>query len=115
VRSLHWSPDDSKLISAGSDGAVYCWSLQTFKRENENIIKSCAYTSAVCSPDGRVVYAVGSDRTLKEITDSQVTREIETNIVLNQVALSHSGRMLFVGSYYFPVALMDKCVLTEFL
>jgi WD40 repeat protein len=83
VRSIHWSSDDSKLVSAGVDGAVYDWGLKdlalassgvpgagpgpnnSFKREGENILKSCSYTNAVATPDGKAIYAVGSDKTLK--------------------------------------------------
>ncbi|KAI9344641.1 quinon protein alcohol dehydrogenase-like superfamily [Obelidium mucronatum] len=117
VRSIHWSPDDGKIITAGMDGAIYDWALKDMgtgataggaaggagggggiKREGESILKSCSYTCAVASPDGKSIYAVGSDKTLKEIVDSQIVREIESDSVLIQVALSHSGRMMFVGT-----------------
>ncbi|KAJ3190576.1 Cilia- and flagella-associated protein 57 [Irineochytrium annulatum] len=106
VRSLSWSPDDSKIVSAGMDGAIYDWSLRDLsgsngsgvKREGESILKSCSYTSAVATPDGKAIFAVGSDKTLKEIIDSQIARELESDSVLTQVVLSHSGRMMFVGT-----------------
>ncbi|KAJ3228464.1 Cilia- and flagella-associated protein 57 [Clydaea vesicula] len=119
VRSLFWSFDDSKIISSGMDGAIYDWGLKdlatastsvpgvnggggsAFKREGENILKSCSYTCAVSSPDGKSIYAVGSDKSLKvlkEIVDSQIVREIESDVVLTQVVLSHSGKMMFLGS-----------------
>ncbi len=65
VRSLSWSNNDSYLVSCGSDGAVYCWSIGSQKRENENILKGCSYSSAVCTPDHKAMYAVGNDRVLK--------------------------------------------------
>lgn len=65
IKSLAWSADDSKLITSGSDGAVYTWSSETLKRENEFVLKGCGFTSAVCSANGNSAYAVGSDRTLK--------------------------------------------------
>ena len=65
IRSLTWSKDDTFLVSCGTDGAVYCWSMDTLKRENENIIKGCSYTSAVCTSDGFTAFAVGSDQTLR--------------------------------------------------
>ena len=37
---------------------------------SENVLKSCAYTCAVCTPDARTIYAVGSDHKLKETSDS---------------------------------------------
>jgi WD40 repeat protein len=110
VRSLSWSNDDSHLISCGSDGAVYCWSISTLKRENENILKGCSYSSAVCTPDLKSMFAVGNDRYLKvnlwwlfylhqEIRDSQVTREISSDVMFTQVAVSWNNSMLFVGAY----------------
>lgn len=72
IRSLVWNSDDSKLISAGTDGAVYEWNLSTGKRETECVLKSCSYNSVSVSPDGKVIFAVGSDQTLKEIADSLV-------------------------------------------
>eukprot|EP00741_Cyanophora_paradoxa_P020094 tig00021234_g19395.t1 len=111
VRSVHWSPDDSRLISAGMDGAVYEWKLKDFKREGENVLKSCNYTCVVGTPDGRSILAVGSDRKLKEISgDSIINKEYDTGPALTQIVLSHSGRMFFAGSeigtirsYKFPL------------
>lgn len=54
------------------DGAVYEWNVYNYKREGESVLKSCSYTSVSVSADGRTTFAVGSDRTLKEICDSQV-------------------------------------------
>ena len=73
VRSIVWSQDDGKIISCGVDGAVYEWSVYTSKREGESVLKTCSYTCAAVSPDGSTTFAVGSDKTLKEISDSQVS------------------------------------------
>ena len=54
------------------DGAVYEWNVYTGKRDGESVLKSCSYTGVAVSPDGRTSYAVGSDKSLKEICDSQV-------------------------------------------
>ncbi|KAI8585396.1 WD40-repeat-containing domain protein [Geranomyces variabilis] len=109
VRSLFWTQDDSRIVSAGMDGAIYDWALRDLsgsagsgggiKREGESILKSCNYTCAIATADGRSIFAVGSDKTLKEITDSQIVRELESNVVLTQVILSQSGRMMFVGTF----------------
>ncbi|XP_071508423.1 cilia- and flagella-associated protein 57-like [Diadema antillarum] len=99
VRSVVWSSDDSKIISCGMDGAVYEWNAFSGKREGESVLKSCSYTSVTTTPDGKVTFAVGSDRTLKEISDSQILREVDSNeTTLSQVVMSHSGRMLFAGT-----------------
>ncbi|XP_076813301.1 cilia- and flagella-associated protein 57-like [Clavelina lepadiformis] len=99
VRSIAWSADDSKLISSGMDGAVYEWSAAQAKRVNEVVLKTCAYSGVTVSPNGKHTYAVGSDKSLKEITESQIMRTVDSNgITLTQVAMSHSGRMLFCGT-----------------
>lgn len=67
VKSLFWNSDDSGLISAGMDGAVYQWDLEDAKREGEFVQKGVLYSSALCNHDGNIVYAAGSDRFLKEI------------------------------------------------
>ena len=110
VKSIYWTQDDTKLISAGMDGAVYEWQVKETKRTSENVLKSCAYTCAVCTPDARTIYAVGSDHKLKEISDSTINRDFDTGCQVNQIVLSHSGRMLFAGtelgtirSYKFPL------------
>ena len=99
VRSLCWSADDSMLVSCGMDGAAYEWSLKDFKRVGESVLKSCNYTSVVCTPDGKSSFAVGTDKKIKEISESNIAKEHEAGgQLLTQVVLSHSGRMLFTGA-----------------
>jgi len=99
VRSVCWSADDTTLVSCGMDGAAYEWSLKDFKRGGEYVLKSCNFTSAVCTPEGKTTFAVGSDKKIKEIADSSIVREHPAqNTLLTQVVLSHSGRMLFTGA-----------------
>lgn len=111
VRSVCWSTDDTKIVSAGLDGAVYEWKLKDFKREKENVLKGCNYTCVVSTPDSRNIYAVGSDKKLKEFDETnQISKEFPTGSVLTQVVLPASGRTLFaaselgtVRSYKFPL------------
>jgi len=72
VKSLVWSADDSKIVSCGLDGAVYEWESYTGKRVGESVLKSCQYTGVAVTPDSKTTFAVGSDKSLKEISDSQV-------------------------------------------
>ncbi|XP_013398082.1 cilia- and flagella-associated protein 57 [Lingula anatina] len=111
IRSVIWTADDNKLISCGMDGAVYEWDTFTGKRVGENVLKSCSYSSVAVTPDGKTTLAVGTDHTLKEISDSSILREVPAeDTTLNTVGMSHSGRMLFAGtntgtlrSYKFPL------------
>ena len=73
VRSVVWSADDSKIVSCGMDGAVYEWDAYSGKRIGESVLKSCSYSGVTITPDGKNTYAVGSDKTIKEINDSQVS------------------------------------------
>ena len=67
-----WSPDDTRLVSSGLDGAVYEWDTMTGKRLSENIMKGCGYTGVTISPDGKQLFATGNDRMMKELLESQV-------------------------------------------
>ena len=102
VKSIYWTQDDRCVISAGMDGAVYEWQLKDFKRTSENVLKSCSYTCAVCTSDARSIFAVGSDRKMKEISDSNVTKEISdaNSVQINQIVLSHSGRQRAASSMH---------------
>lgn len=100
VRCLYWNADDSGLISAGMDGAVYQWDLDEAKREAEFVQKGVPYYSALCNREGTAIYAVGNDKMLKEIEfpSSQLTKEFLCDSVLGQLVLSNSQRMLFGAS-----------------
>ncbi|KAJ8306471.1 hypothetical protein KUTeg_017016 [Tegillarca granosa] len=99
VKSVVWTSDDSKIISAGMDGAVYEWDAFTGKRGAESVDKKCSYTGVAVTPDGKNTFAVGSDKSLREISDSMILREVKAgDMTLSSVCLSHSGRMLFSGT-----------------
>lgn len=71
---IEWSLDDSRVVSCGVDGAVYEWNTQSGKRESESVLKSCSYTGVAFSSDCKTILAVGTDLTLKEIQDCQVSK-----------------------------------------
>ena len=52
------------------------WDTQTGARLGENVLKTCAYSSVAVSPDGADIFAVGSDKTLKQIHDSAIVNEV---------------------------------------
>ncbi|KAJ8011195.1 hypothetical protein DPEC_G00055650 [Dallia pectoralis] len=99
VRSVAWSADDSRLVSCGTDGAVYEWNTLNSKRESENVLKSCSYSGVAISSDGKAIFAVGTDCTLKEIQDCQILREVAADdVAYTSIAVSRSGRVLFAGT-----------------
>ncbi|XP_076149428.1 cilia- and flagella-associated protein 57-like [Alosa pseudoharengus] len=99
VRSVVWSMDDSRLVSCGMDGAVYEWNTLSSKRESESVLKSCSYNSVAISADGKTIFAVGTDRTLKEIQDCQVLREMcADEVTYTAITMTRSGRAIFTGT-----------------
>lgn len=87
------------LFSAGLDGAVYEWDVREGKRVSESVLKTCSYSSVICDPAGsKSVFAVGSDKKLKEICDSQINKDIDCDVCLTQLSISVSGRLLFAGT-----------------
>ena len=97
---------------------MYEWDLSTFARASECVLKSCNYTSAVLSPDNEAVFAVGSDRTLKEIRGGEVAleakagNEVVPDAVLTQLVLGANGRILIAGTGH-GVVRSYKLPLTE--
>jgi WD40 repeat protein len=105
VRSVAWNIDDTRITTCGLDGAVYVWDSQTLDRVGENVLKSCGYQCVAPSPDGKNIFAVGSDKTLKQIRDNMIVEDIPSinkyspvETTLTQVVVSSSGRMLLAAT-----------------
>ncbi|KAM9379148.1 cilia- and flagella-associated protein 57 [Phaethornis superciliosus] len=99
IHAIKWSTDDAKFFSCDTHGAVYEWNLLTGERQSECLLKSCIYSSIALSSDAKIIFAVGSDQTLKEISESSIQHEVPAfDVVYTAVAVSHSGHMVFVGT-----------------
>lgn len=105
IRSIVWSLNDLKLTSCGNDGAVYEWDVEQGTRVGENVLKSCSYNCVACTPDASTIFAVGSDKSLKEISQNAIVKEQPTanklhqkDVMLTQVAMSQSGRLLLAAT-----------------
>ncbi|XP_028939823.1 cilia- and flagella-associated protein 57, partial [Antrostomus carolinensis] len=99
IHAVKWSTDDAKFVSCDTNGAVYEWNLLTGKRDSECVLKSCIYSSIALSSDAKIIFAVGSDQTLKEISESSIQHEVPAfGVVYTAVTVSHSGHMVFVGT-----------------
>ena len=64
------------------------------------VMQGCSYSCVVATPDSRALYAVGSDRKLKELEDTagtgtQITKEVDTGCELTSIALP-TGAFLHV-------------------
>ena len=104
VKALTWNEDDTNFVSAGMDGAVYEWRLNSRNsgtHPQENHQKGVVYSSLILaensSGEGKSIYAVGNDKLLKEFIESNETRRLDTGAMLSQLCLSNSGKILFAG------------------
>ncbi|KAM6343173.1 cilia- and flagella-associated protein 57 [Alca torda] len=99
IHAVKWSTDDAEFFSCDTHGAVYEWNLLTGKRKSECVLKSCMYSSIALSSDAKIIFAVGSDETIKEISESSIQHEVSAfGVVYTAIAVSHSGHMVFVGT-----------------
>ena len=67
VTSITWSKDDQYLVSCAEDGSLYQWDVVEGKRIYETVNKQCSF-SDVSMGSGQV-YAVGSDKTIKQFQE----------------------------------------------
>lgn len=92
ISAITWSADDTRVLSAGRDGAVYEWRVSDGKRDKEHVQKGCQYGAVAASPDNAVMLVAGSDCALKKVEDvaagAQVAQEIEAGVILTHLHLS---------------------------
>lgn len=123
VRSLWWSTDDTVMMTAGVDGAVYEWRVMDGRRERDFVQKGWAYTCATGTsaaaaaaataastgaPAGSwptVVFVAATDRKLRVLEDSasgglQLAQEVEAGAVVTKLLAPSTagGRLLFAAT-----------------
>ena len=59
----------------------------------------------VATPDSKALYVVGSDKKLKELeevggTGTQVTKELDTGVLVNSIALPTGGPAVHAGPQF---------------
>eukprot|EP00771_Trimastix_marina_P000439 gnl/Trimastix_PCT/1458.p1 GENE.gnl/Trimastix_PCT/1458~~gnl/Trimastix_PCT/1458.p1 ORF type:complete len:1226 (+),score=374.41 gnl/Trimastix_PCT/1458:396-3680(+) len=102
VTALCWSPDDHRIISASSDGAVYEWPLGRLSlsgvvtRSHEVMTKTCHYHACALNDDGSSAFAVGSDAVIREVQQSEITNDLRVDLRITCLVCSKS--FLFAGS-----------------
>ncbi len=103
IKSITWSGDDSVLASCSADGNIYEFAvLQDGGRRisdwnNKGTSFSCVLlNNGSTAPVGgnmskNLLYAVDSDRMIKELRSSQLSSYVETGLTLGQICLSSSS------------------------
>ncbi|XP_016840844.1 cilia- and flagella-associated protein 57 [Nasonia vitripennis] len=74
IRGITWSQDDARLVSIGSEGAVYEWDMNTGLRSAEVVLKGMTLNGIVLSADGVTAYCISSDNRIHEIKENTVIR-----------------------------------------
>eukprot|EP00727_Mastigamoeba_balamuthi_P004306 m51a1_g13873 hypothetical protein (1264) ;mRNA; f:630439-634590 len=105
IRSIWFSSDDTRIVSAAADGAIYLWDVMRLRRLQDSVVMRTVQFGAVCcSADASIVYAAGSDRTLKEFVEWQVKAEFSADSAVTALAISHAvpgasgSQLLFAGT-----------------
>jgi WD40 repeat protein len=126
VRSVAWTADDSMLVSTGMDGAVYEYNvLRAIRAGNDFVLKGTGFSCVIVYTDpstgGNTMYAVGNDKSLREVCNGQEQRKVEAGTTLGQIVLSNSAKALFaavaepdapaaIRCYKFPFTNDGQCV-----
>lgn len=97
IKSLVWSKDDRFLASCGQEGMTYIWRVADGARLYEFNSRGPAMSNVAVMDDNKTVLGVGNDKTLKKMTDNFV-ESIDTHTIFNQLALTHSNKLLFTGA-----------------
>ena len=71
---MRWSSDDSRITTAGADGAVYEWRLRDSRREREMVHKGCVYNTVTMTEDSGCIFATGSDGRIRQIDQAHVVK-----------------------------------------
>jgi hypothetical protein len=72
VRLLFWTQRDKKLLSCGTEGALYEWDISSGKRVGEIVTKGYTFSSAAATTDGNASFGTGSDGRIVHFTGSTV-------------------------------------------
>jgi len=98
VKCIDWFEDDTGFVSGGWDGSILVCSLKDNKAPLYRFnVKSLQFNSVVKVPEVDMVYAVGNDKTIKQITKGELTLNYESGVKFNELALYYGGRAIFAG------------------
>ncbi|KOB73579.1 WD repeat-containing protein 65 [Operophtera brumata] len=120
ISCLAWSANDLVLVSCGTEGAVYEWSMSTGQRIGEVILKTNQFSACAVNSYGKTTYGVGSDGEVKEIGSNTIRRNLGLiGCALDTIVLSRSDMMLFItggdgGVTTVQLPLLDKAIFNEF-
>lgn len=106
VKALVWDNNDTMLISAGADGAIYEWDIRAASRDDErarcreHVHKGNVYTSLTVIRHTGGIIACSSDSKITELdSDFKTVREFSSDDVdVTHVAYGASSHTLFAAT-----------------
>lgn len=102
IKSISWSHDDKKLISAGADGVVYTWSMETFARLDENVNKGFSYTNVLYNHSGTDIILSSIEGTLRHLVNGNLVSDISVSneMFVTSVSLFYINLITNLTFYY---------------
>lgn len=99
VRCVNWDDDDQGFQSAGIDGAIYEWNLHdSSTRKGEYLQKSTSFLCVVKKSNSNTMFGVGTDRSIKDISESKEHNSIKTKSQLSQIVMPKNEKVVIVGT-----------------
>ncbi|EQC33951.1 hypothetical protein SDRG_08631 [Saprolegnia diclina VS20] len=101
VNAIVWKHGDRKLVSCGSDGSIFQWDVRNAVKVGDgHTHPRCNYSDIALAADSALLYASGTDGTLKEIDLAAGAPRIEhaANCLYGPIAMTTSQQLLFVGT-----------------
>lgn len=72
VKALLWSLSDLKMLSLGTEDAIYEWDMSTGTRSGEIILKGMNLRDIALSSDASFTYCIAHDDHIREIKENEV-------------------------------------------
>ncbi|XP_076166847.1 testes of unusual size isoform X2 [Ptiloglossa arizonensis] len=97
VKALLWSQTDTKLLTLGTEGAIYQWDMSTGRRSAEIILRDHNLYDTVLSANELVSYCIADDSIIREIKDNVVVREYNLHgVTMHSMVLGKEDQTLFL-------------------
>jgi hypothetical protein len=106
LSSIDRSDDDLRLITAGGDGAVYVWDVESGKMLYEHTTKGCNHSCVAAMGDGNTVFVIGETMERNPFSElhmpsGKVTADVDCDAVLGQVCCCVTRFILLSAFYLF--------------
>lgn len=109
IKSVSWSTDGKKIITASHDGTAKIWEVETGQALQTLSGHTGQLTGAIFSKDGKTALTVSMDRSARlwDIETGGEIKAFEHDEVVGSGALSSDGRLLIAGLWNGDAAIWD--------